>query len=59
MVSIKDYGAFIELEEGIEGLVHVSEMSLDPPDQEPQADLKIGDEVKAVVLDIDVSQNRI
>jgi small subunit ribosomal protein S1 len=59
VVSIKDYGAFIELEEGIEGLVHVSEMSWTRQVKNPKQLLKIGDEVKAVVLDIDVSQNRI
>ncbi len=59
VVSIKDYGAFIELEEGIEGLVHVSEMSWTRQIKNPKQILKIGDEVKAVVLDIDVSQNRI
>jgi len=59
VVSIKDYGAFIELEEGIEGLVHVSEMSWTRQIKNPKQVLKLGDEVKAVVLDIDVSQNRI
>ncbi len=59
VVSIKDYGAFIELEEGIEGLVHVSEMSWTRQVKNPKQVIKIGDEVKAVVLDIDVSQNRI
>ncbi len=59
VVSIKDYGAFIELEEGIEGLVHVSEMSWTRQIKNPKQFLKIGDEVKAVVLDIDVSQTRI
>ncbi len=59
VVSIKDYGAFIELEEGIEGLVHVSEMSWTRQIKNPKQILKIGDEVKAVCLDIDVSQNRI
>ena len=59
VVSIKDYGAFVELEEGIEGLVHVSEMSWTRQIKNPKQILKIGDEVRAVVLDIDVSQNRI
>ena len=59
VVSIKDYGAFIELEEGIEGLVHVSEMSWTRRVKHPKQLVEIGDEVKAVVLDIDVSQNRI
>jgi len=59
VVSIKEYGAFVELEEGIEGLVHVSEMSWTRQVKNPKQVLTIGDEVKAVVLDIDVSQNRI
>ncbi len=59
VVSLKDYGAFIELEEGIEGLVHVSEMSWTRQIKNPKQFLKIGDVVRAVVLDIDVSQNRI
>jgi small subunit ribosomal protein S1 len=59
VVSLKDYGAFIELEEGIEGLVHVSEMSWTRQIKNPKQLLKLEDEVKAVVLDIDVSQNRI
>ncbi|RMG94803.1 MAG: 30S ribosomal protein S1 [Deltaproteobacteria bacterium] len=59
VVSIKDYGAFVELEEGIEGLVHVSEMSWTRRIKHPKQLVEVGDEVKAVVLDIDVSQNRI
>jgi small subunit ribosomal protein S1 len=59
VVSLKDYGAFVELEEGIEGLVHVSEMSWTRQIKNPKQMLNLGDEVKAVVLDIDVSQNRI
>ncbi len=59
VVSIKDYGAFVELEEGIEGLVHVSEMSWTRQIKHPKQVLEVGDEVKAVVLDIDISQNRI
>ena len=59
VVSIKDYGAFVELEEGIEGLVHVSEMSWTRQIKHPKQMVNLGDEVRAVVLDIDVSQNRI
>jgi small subunit ribosomal protein S1 len=59
IVSLKDYGAFVELEEGIEGLVHVSEMSWTRQIKNPKQVIKLGDVVKAVVLDIDVSQNRI
>lgn len=59
VVSIKDYGAFIELEEGIEGLIHVSEMSWTRRIKHPSKVLAVGDTVEAVVLDIDASNNRI
>ena len=59
VVSLKDYGAFIELEEGIEGLVHVSEMSWTRRIKHPSKVVAIGDVVEAVVLDVDVSNNRI
>ena len=58
---LKDYGAFIELEEGIEGLVHISEMSWTRRVKHPIEDGRrhLGDMVEAVVLDVDVKQNRI
>src|ERR1700730_5252814 len=59
VVSLKDYGAFIELEQGIEGLVHVSEMSWTRRVKHPSKMVAVGDVVEAVVLDIDSSQNRI
>ncbi len=59
VVSLKDYGAFIELEEGIEGLVHVSEMSWTRRVKHPSKMVTVGDVVDAVVLDVDVSNNRI
>ncbi len=59
VVSLKDYGAFIELEQGIEGLIHVSEMSWTRRVKHPSKMLAIGDTVEAVVLDIDSRQNRI
>jgi small subunit ribosomal protein S1 len=59
VVSLKDYGAFIELEQGIEGLIHVSEMSWTRRVKHPSKVLAIGDQVEAVVLDIDPRQNRI
>ncbi|MDX2022201.1 MAG: 30S ribosomal protein S1 [Deltaproteobacteria bacterium] len=59
VVSLKDYGAFIELEQGIEGLVHVSEMSWTRRVKHPSKVFAIGDMVEAVVLDIDPTQNRI
>src|SRR3954465_3974805 len=59
VVSLKDYGAFIELEEGIEGLVHISEMSWTRRVKDPSKMVAVGDMVEAVVLDVDVKQNRI
>jgi len=57
--SIKEYGAFIELEDGIEGLIHVSEMSWTQRVKHPNKILEVGDEVEAVVLEIDPKNKRI
>jgi len=57
VVSLTDYGAFIELEAGIEGLVHVSEMSWTKRIKHPSKVVSVGDDVEAVVLDVD-EQNR-
>jgi small subunit ribosomal protein S1 len=54
VVSLKDYGAFIELEEGIEGLVHISEMSWTRRVKHPSKVVAVGDTVEAVVLDIEL-----
>src|SRR6187399_275896 len=59
VVSLKDYGAFIELEQGIEGLVHISEMSWTRRVKHPSKMVAVGDMVEAVVLDVDPRQNRI
>jgi small subunit ribosomal protein S1 len=59
VVSLTDYGAFIEIEPGVEGLVHVSEMSWTKRVKHPSKLVNVGDEVHAVVLDIDLSQKRI
>src|SRR5688572_3206275 len=59
VVSLKDYGAFIELEEGIEGLVHISEMSWTRRVKHPSKMVAVGDTVEAVVLDVDTANNRI
>ena len=53
VVSLTDYGAFIELEQGIEGLVHVSEMSWTSRVKHPSKVVAVGDMVEAVVLDVD------
>lgn len=59
VVSITDYGAFIELEEGIEGLVHVSEMSWTQRVKHPSKVVNLGDEVETMVLNIDAANKRI
>ena len=53
VVAIADYGAFVEVEPGVEGLVHVSEMSWSPRLHSAQEFLKLGDEVEAVILTLD------
>ncbi len=59
VVSLTDYGAFIELEDGVEGLIHVSEMSWTKKIRHPAKMLNIGDEVEAVVSDVNVPNRRI
>ena len=59
VVSLTDYGAFIELEEGIEGLIHVSEMSWTRKIRHPSKVVSIGAAVEAVVLDIKPENRRI
>jgi len=59
VVSLTDYGAFIELEEGIEGLIHVSEMSWTRKVRHPSKVVSVGDEVEAIVLDIKPESRRI
>jgi len=57
--NLTNYGAFIELEEGIDGMVHVSDMSWTRKVNHPSEVLKKGDEVEAIVLDVDTDQQRI
>ncbi len=59
VVSLTDYGAFIELEEGVEGLIHVSEMSWTKKVRNPSKLLTMGTEVDAVVTDVNVQNRRI
>jgi small subunit ribosomal protein S1 len=59
VVSIVDYGAFVELEAGIEGLVHVSEMSWTQRVKHPSKVLAVGDEIGVVILKIDDENKRI
>jgi small subunit ribosomal protein S1 len=53
IVNVADYGAFLELQPGVEGLIHVSEMSWSQHLRNPQDFMKVGDEVQAVVLTLD------
>ncbi len=57
--NLTPYGAFVELEEGIDGMVHVSDMSWTRKVNAPGEFVKKGDEVDAIVLDVDVDQQRI
>ncbi|HXX56525.1 MAG TPA: 30S ribosomal protein S1 [Thermodesulfovibrionales bacterium] len=59
VVSIADYGAFIELEEGVEGLVHVSEIDWSPRPKHPSKYLSIGETVEAVVIKADREERRL
>jgi len=59
VVSLTDYGAFVEVEEGIEGLIHVSEMSWTRKIRHPSKVVSVGEEVEAVVLDIKPESRRI
>ncbi len=59
VVSITDYGAFVELEKGVEGLIHISEMSWTRHVKHPSKIVTIGQEVEAVVLSVDKDNEKI
>src|SRR6187551_3095693 len=59
VVSLTDYGAFVELEPGVEGLIHVSEMSWSKRVKHPSKILNVGDTVEAMVLGVDPAARRI
>ena len=59
VVSITDYGAFVELDSGVEGLIHVSEMSWTQHGKHPSKILSVGQEVEAVVLKVEEEAERI
>ncbi len=59
VVSLTDYGAFIELKPGVEGLIHVSEMSWTKRVKHPSKIVNIGDEIESLVLEIDEKEKRI
>jgi small subunit ribosomal protein S1 len=58
IVNVADYGAFLELHPGVEGLIHVSEMSWSQHLRNPQDFMKVGDEVEAVVLTLDREERK-
>ena len=59
VLSVTDYGAFVELEQGIEGLVHVSEMSWSKRTKHPSKIVQTGQEVEAIVLNVNPTERRI
>lgn len=59
IVNLTDYGAFVALENGVEGLIHVSEMSWTKKVKHPSKIVSIGDTVEAIVLDVDTETKRI
>jgi small subunit ribosomal protein S1 len=59
VVSLTDYGAFIELEPGVEGLVHVSEMSWTHEVRHPSRLVSVGDQIEAAVLNVDANSRKI
>ena len=59
VVSVTDYGAFIELEPGVEGLIHISEMTWSRRMKHPSKVVKVGDQVESVVLDVKPRDRRV
>ncbi len=59
VVSLADYGAFVELDKGVEGLIHVSEMSWTRKVRNPASILKVGDVVECIILKVDTEAKRI
>lgn len=59
ITNLADYGAFVELENGVEGLVHISEMSWTRKLRHPSQMVKVGDEVEVIVLGVDQDKKRI
>lgn len=59
VVSIADYGVFVELKEGVEGLIHVSELSWSKKVKHPNKIVKVGDMVEALILDVDLANKKV
>ncbi|MEQ1946052.1 MAG: 30S ribosomal protein S1 [Bryobacteraceae bacterium] len=59
VMSVTDYGAFVEIEPGVEGLIHISEMTWSRRMKHPNKVVKVGDEVEAVVLEVKPKERRV
>ncbi len=59
VASITDYGAFVEIEPGVEGLIHISEMSWTKHVRHPSKLMAVGDDIEAVVLSVDEEERKI
>jgi small subunit ribosomal protein S1 len=59
VVSVTDYGAFVELEPGVEGLIHISEMTWSRRMKHPSKIVRVGDQVETVVLEVKPSERRV
>ena len=59
VVNLTDYGAFVEIEEGVEGLIHISEMSWTKKIKHPSQIVSIGDTIEAIVLNMDTENRRV
>lgn len=59
VVSITDYGVFVEIEEGLEGLIHVSELDWTPRPKHPSKYVSVGDEVEAVVINVNKDERKL
>jgi small subunit ribosomal protein S1 len=59
VMSVTDYGAFVEIEPGVEGLIHISEMTWSRRMKHPSKVVKVGDQVEAVVLDVKPRERRV
>jgi small subunit ribosomal protein S1 len=59
VVSVTDYGVFVELKDGIEGLIHVSELSWSKKQKHPSKMFKMGDMLESIVLDVDIENKKI
>lgn len=59
VVSITDYGVFVEIEEGLEGLIHVSELDWAPRPKHPSKYVSVGDEIEAVVINVNKDERKL